>query len=403
MACRPTSVATSELDSNPHEIFRLNRSRTPLLVRDDGVYIALRAADVESLATDPRTRQLETEYVESRGVTEGPLFDLFAHSMLLSNGMGHRKRRAPVSRAFAYKLVMGLRPRIREIATALIDRHYARGEMNLREDFAARLPALVICEILGIPPGDILRFTRDVYRVAKAFGSSFARADVPALQAAADSLISYTHSLLWGRRAVPSNDFLSSYVSALDESEKLSAIETVIQIVTLILAGSDTTRAAMVIQTSLLLQHREQWDAVCRDFALVPGAVAESLRYEPAVASFMRVALEDIDMDGYVVPRNSMLSLSTIAAMRDPAVYSNPDTFDIQRADQSRRHLVFGRGAHRCLGEVLAVVELEEGLAALTARLPDMRFAGTPPLIRGSGGIRTVEATTVCWPSRDRI
>ncbi len=105
---------------------------------------------------------------------------------------------------------------------------------------------------------------------------------------------------------------------------------------------------------------------MCRDFALVPGAVAESLRYEPAVASFMRVTLEDIDLDGCVVPRDRMVSLSTLAAMRDPAVYSDPDTFDIRRADQSRRHLVFGRGAHRCLGEVLAMVELEEGLAALT-------------------------------------
>jgi len=282
----------------------------------------------------------------------------------------------------------------------LIDRHYARGEMNLRDDFAARLPAWVLCELLGIPPADMFRFTRDVYLVAKAFSSSFAREDVPALQVAADDLTLYTRELLQGRRGGPPNDFLSSYVAALDDSEKLSAIETVIQIVTLILAGSDTTRAAMVIQTSLLLQHREQWNAVCRDFALVPGAVAESLRYEPAVASFMRVTLEDIDLDGCVVPRGRMVSLSTMAAMRDPAVYSDPDTFDIRRADQLRRHLVFGRSTHRCLGEVLAVVELEEALAALTSRLPDLRFVGAPPLIRGSGGIRTVGDMRVRWSRR---
>jgi cytochrome P450 len=90
----------------------------------------------------------------------------------------------------------------------------------------------------------------------------------------------------------------------------------VIQIVTLILAGSDTTRAAMAIQTSLLLQHREQWEAVCRDGALAPGAVAESLRYEPAVGSFLRVTLEDIDLEGWVIPRHRMLSLSTLSVMR---------------------------------------------------------------------------------------
>src|SRR5262249_44393040 len=162
-----------------------------------------------------------------------------------------------------------------------------------------------------------------VYKVARAFGSAFAREDVPSLQAAAGDLASYVENLLQNRRANPTDDFLSSYVAALDESEKLSAIETVIQIVTLILAGSDTTRAAMVIQTSLLLQHREQWDAVCHDGALIPGAVAESLRYEPAVGSFLRVTLEDIDLGGWTIPRHRMLSLSTLAAMRDPALYSD--------------------------------------------------------------------------------
>jgi cytochrome P450 len=236
-----------------------------------------------------------------------------------------------------------------------------------------------------------------VYTVAKAFSSSFAREDVPAIEAAVRDLISYAYGLLESRRATPANDFLSSYVAALDESEKLSAIETVIQIITLILGGSDTTRAAMVIQTALLLQHRNQWDAVCRDFALVPGAVAESLRYEPSVGSFMRVTLEDIELDGWVIPANKMLSLSTLSAMRDPTLYAAPDTFDIRRTDHPRKHMVFGMGAHRCLGEVLAAVELEEGLAALAARIPEMFLDGAPPHIHGSGGIRTVDDFRVCW------
>jgi cytochrome P450 len=92
-----------------------------------------------------------------------------------------------------------------------------------------------------------------------------------------------------------------------------------------------------------------------------------------------------------------MLSLSTLSAMRDPTLYADPDTFDIKRTDHPRKHMVFGMGAHRCLGEVLATVELEEGLAALSARLPGMFFDGAPPLIRGSGGIRTVDEFWVCW------
>ena len=72
---QPVTISMQELETSPHEIFGFYRQRAPLVLRDDGVYVAIRAADVESLAMDPRTRQLETEYVESRGVTEGPLFD----------------------------------------------------------------------------------------------------------------------------------------------------------------------------------------------------------------------------------------------------------------------------------------------------------------------------------------
>lgn len=394
----PTSIAWRELEAQPHRIFRLHRSLTPVVKREDGVYIALRASDVIGLTTDPRTRQLETELAVSRGVVEGALFDFFKHTMLLSNGVDHRRRRAPVARAFAYKLITELRPRIRAIANEIIDRHAPLGRMNLVEDFASAVPARVICEILGIPRQDIPEFTRHVYTMARALSSSFTRENVPELEAAAGELTSYTRSLLHDRRARPSSDFLSSYVAALDESEQLSAVEALIQIVTLILAGSDTTRGAIAIQVSLLLQHPWQWMAVCRDASLVPGAVAECLRYEPSVGSFMRIALEDIDLDGWVVPRNSLVALSTLSAMRDPALYSDPDRFDITRTDHPRKHLVFGGGVHYCLGALLATAELEESLVALTGRLPHLQLAGEPLSVHGSGGIRAIGDVQVCWP-----
>jgi len=125
--------------------------------------------------------------------------------------------------------------------------------------------------------------------------------------------------------------------------------------------------------------------------------VAESLRFEPSVGSFVRITLEDIEIGGYTVPRQSLLALSMISAMRDPALYANPDEFDIRRTDHPRKHLVFGGGVHRCLGEVLAKVELEEALAAITARLPGLELAGELPKVHGSGGIRKVMNMQVRW------
>jgi cytochrome P450 len=190
---------------------------------------------------------------------------------------------------------------------------------------------------------------------------------------------------------------LTSYVHAVDEADVLSRVEALIQIVTVLLAGSDTTRAALTIQISLLLQNREQWEALREDSSLIPGAVLESLRYEPSVGSFPRYTLEDIEIDGCTVPRNVILSMSTLSAMRDPAVYRDPERFDITRTDHPRRPMVFGAGAHRCLGEMLALLELEETLAALSERLPKLELVRNAPSVEGSGGIRRVGEMHVRW------
>jgi cytochrome P450 family 103 len=393
----PVTIAADELEQRAHAVFRHHRPLAPLVRREDGVYIALRANDVERLATDPRTRQLETELVVARGVLDGALFDFFNNSMLLSNGPVHRKRRAPFARAFAVKLIDGLRPRIRAIANELIDRRYPQGEMNFIDDFAALIPARVISEILGLPEADIPEFTRRIYSLARSLSSSFTQDDVPELQTSASELSQYVRGLLEARRREPRDDFLTACIGAIDAANELSGVETVMQVITVILGGSDTTRGAGAIQTSLLLQHREQWDAICQDPALIPGAVLESMRYEPAVGSFARFTLEDIELDGWIVPRNRVLSLSTLSAMRDPQLYADPDRFDIRRNDHPRRHMIFGAGSHRCLGEALAKAELEEQLVALTSRIPQLQLVGDPPLIRGNGGIRSVRNMRVRW------
>ncbi len=104
-----------------------------------------------------------------------------------------------------------------------------------------------------------------------------------------------------------------------DTAGELSPLEIVMQIVQLIVGGTDTTRIAIVMQVALLLQHREQWDAVCRDPSLIPGAVAEALRFEPSVASFVRVTTEDIELGGAVLPARQLIVLSTMSAARDEA------------------------------------------------------------------------------------
>lgn len=165
----------------------------------------------------------------------------------------------------------------------------------------------------------------------------------------------------------------------------------------LIIGGTDTTRVAMASQVALLLQHREQWDAVRADPSLVRDAVAEALGFEPSVGSLGRVTLEAVPLGDAVIPAGRFVSLSILSAIRDEAFHEWSDLFDIRRAVPGRPHAVFNGGAHRCPGEALAWAELEEGLSALLSRFPGLRLAGPAPTVRGHMGIRRIDAMPVAW------
>src|SRR3984893_16717703 len=120
------------------------------------------------------------------------------------------------------------------------------------------------------------------------------------------------------------------------------------------------------------------------------------MRFEPSVASTSRIAGEDIEVGDAMLPAGSYVSLSMMSAMRDERVYDSPDVFDIRRGHLPRLHPIFGGGPHRCIGEALARAELEETLAVLTARIPNLRLHHAPA-IKGYSGIRRVDATRFSW------
>ncbi|HUC18910.1 MAG TPA: cytochrome P450 [Acetobacteraceae bacterium] len=391
------TLSIAELDADPHGVYRRYRPLTPFIAHESGSYIVLRADDVERFARDPRLRQSETEYPEIHGITSGLLFDLFKYGMLMSNGAVHRRRRAPFTRTFAARLIMEMRPRIRKTAETLVEEWYEDGEVDLVQRYAALIPARTISDLLGLPKDDIPEFTSLVYQVTRILSFLFRPDELPELEDAARKLFGYVENTLNERRKRPREDFLSAFVASADAAEDLSPFEIITQIVTLIIGGTDTTRVAAAVQVALLLQDRAQWNEVCRDPALIPGAVTEALRYEPSVASLARIPLEDIEIDGRVLPAGQFLILSTMSAMRDEQLYARPDIFDIHRTDHPRLPLVFGGGPHRCLGEALARVELEEGLSVLASHVPQLELAGGSARVQGHSGIRRIGEMRVAW------
>jgi cytochrome P450 family 103 len=390
-------LTTEQLDADPHGIFRLYRRTHSLVAHEAGGYLVLRLADVERLSRDPRARASETAFPEMHSVIDGALFDTFRYGMLTANGDTHWRRRSPFSRTFAARMITELRPHIRRSAEELVDGWYADGQVDFLEQFAAQVPARVISDVLGLPRDDIPSFTKLVYQVSRFISFSFTPDEIPDIEAAARQLRDYVERTLAQRRRAPCDDFLSRFLAAAEAAAEMSPIEIIFQIVQLIVGGTDTTRVAIVMQVALLLQHHEQWMAVCRDPGLIPAAVQESMRFEPSVASISRTAAEDIEVGGAIIHAGKFVTLSSMSGMRDERAYDDPDVFNIRRVHQPRVHPIFGGGPHRCIGEALARAELEESLAVLTARIPQLRL-DRAPAIKGHSGIRRVDTMRVSWP-----
>lgn len=385
---RPHVVDASAFKPDPHAGFARLRPQHGVIDYGVGFPVITRHADVRALMTDPGTRQLETEHMTMRGIQSGALHQFFAHTMLHSNPPAHARRRRPAARAFAHRAIDAWRPRIRDLVGAMLDDLDPAAETDILAQVAAPLPARLIAEILGAPPEDAPGFAASVYAMSRGIGT-FRDTEYPAIERGAADLTAYVSALLEQRRKDPQDDVLSAYLALAAEDAALSPVETAIQIVTLIIAGSDTTRFGLTATLALLLHHPDQWRALCDDPALAPGAVEEGLRLEPPVGSLGRVVTAPLDVDGIAFRPGQVLALSILSAQRDGAVFAAPDTFDIRHTDHVRWNLSFGAGPHRCLGEALARAEMEEALKVLAHRFPDMHLL-LPPVFKGHMGIRGI-------------
>jgi len=389
----PMIALFGDTDVDVYAAIKALRDETPLVRGPLGMTLALRHRHLD-LVTGGATRQIETETKIMQGITSGPIFDFVDTAMLFANGDAHQRRRAPISRTFAFKLMDAMRPKVTAIATELVTERLGQGPFDFITEIAAQIPARVIADILGIPRADLPVFMQWVQDTAEALGFiDVARRDQ--IEASLTAFNAYVAKLLADRRANPSGDFLSEYVEATAKDANLSEQEVRTQVVGLILAGSDTTRGSMCMTLAQLLAHPDQWRAFCADpDGLKKGVVNEGLRYEPVISAIPRVALEDIDVDGYRIPAGSIIAVSILSALRDPDVYADPEAFDITRTDHPRWHPVFGAGAHRCAGEALARAEMEETLAVVARLAPDAKLVGAFPRLM-PGAIRQIDQMEV--------
>jgi cytochrome P450 len=241
--------------------------------------------------------------------------------------------------------------------------------------FSAPLPIAVITELLGVPNDRGAEFARFGATIGSALDGVKSLRHARALMHANASLEQMFAELFALRRREPTGDVLSAIVAA--EGSQVTPAEMVPMCTLLLIAGFETTVNLVSNGVLALLDHREQWEALCADPSLAAGTVEEVLRYDPPVQRTGRIALADVAVGGADIGRGSFVVTLLGAAGRDPAVYDKPGRFDITRRP-AVEHLAFSSGIHYCLGAALARLEGEIGLQTLFARFPELTLAGSP-------------------------
>lgn len=184
--------------------------------------------------------------------------------------------------------------------------------------------------------------------------------------------------MVTSRRDALTDDLLSDMMRAEVDGDSLTHDELLTLAATLLMAGTDTTRNQLAAAVQVFCNHPDQWRLLAERPELAVQAVHEVMRYSPVILNTIRVPADDVELAGVPIPAGTLVIANTAAANRDPAVYADPDRFDITREDAPAM-LTFGGGAHYCLGAHLARIELAEALTTMARRMPDIRSAGAVP------------------------
>jgi cytochrome P450 len=285
----------------------------------------------------------------------------------------HTRVRRLANIAFTPRRVALMEPFIRRLAQRFVEQRLTTGEADLVHELSWDLPALVIFNVIGVPEEDV-EWVKAGTNSRVLFNWGYP-SDEQQTQLARDSATfwRYAEKLVADRTREPRDDFTSDLVQARDrDGEALSPQEVTTVLFSLLTAGHETTTSLLGNAFHWLLEHREAWEALCADPSLIPNAVEEVLRIEPSVCSWRRRSMAPVELGGTFVPADANLLVMIGAANRDPAVFSDPERFDVRRAN-AKDHLAFGYGPHICLGAPLARLEARVVLEELTRLVPSLR------------------------------
>jgi pimeloyl-[acyl-carrier protein] synthase len=282
---------------------------------------------------------------------------------------------------------------VQSAITDLLDAAEEKGGMDVMADFATPLPVLVIAQMMGVPQED-RPYVRHLAEKLLYIGRGEYHRMRP-LTEGMRGMIEYVSPLVDERIVNPGHDFISVLAGG-EKAGVFTRHQVLVNTSLLLLAGHETTINLICNGTLAFIRHPAQWARLKQDPAgWAKRATEECLRYDAPVKSIQRIASQDVEMRGKVLRKDDRIRWFISSANRDPAVFTDPDTFDITR--DPNPHVAFGSGIHHCLGATLARLEGQEVFKALAERFPSLQLETEELEYQPSITFRSLKSLPVKW------
>lgn len=390
-----------EVLADPYPLYQKLREEKPVYWDPYlSAWIVTRYDDVQTVLHRFNADRTPTpEQLDKMGMNDfGPVAQVMVKQMLFMDGTAHMRLRSLAAYAFTPGRVAVLRNHISEIVTQLLDKVSGRGQMDLVNDFAVPLPAIVTAEMLGVPVSD--------YEQLKDWSAIFAEmlgnfqhnpGRIHPVRKAVEGMTTYFRNAIAETRTNPREGLIHAFLTADLNGDHFTEEEVIANVIVTMVGGQETTTNLIGNGMISLLRHRDQLDLLRSDPTLIPSAVEELLRFESPSQQTARIAPSDTEMGGMLIRKGQAVIAVMAAANRDPARFSAPDTLDITRKDN--RHLAFGYAAHFCFGAPLARIEAQLAFEALLNRFPNITLPENTKLEwRHNLGLRGLKTLRVSVP-----
>jgi cytochrome P450 len=386
MALPELPIHQADFTADPEPYMAAARARHPWLARCElGYLVHGHQAIADLMPMDDKLTPSMEGIVGLYG-GHGTEWGRFQQEQILGRwGEAHLRIRNSAAEAFLPRNVKKFRPLVQKVVSGLLDEWAPKKQFDFSL-FASYFPVTVICGLLGTSPEPIPRIREALE--TQSLVTSLNPDLLPALQAGFAVLWSFVDGLVIDRErsgVVEDGSLLDSLIAAKRQG-RLSETELRDLLIILFVAGYGTSKTLLGVIMHMMLTHPEEWKRCAEDLAYCAKVVEEMLRHT-SIANAVRTAAEEIEYDSVVFPKGSVLIFVLSKSGRDPAVFSDPMEFRPERVSE-QRYLAFGRGAHICLGQHLARLQIAEGLNLIARRLANPRLAGEVgwrPFIAGGG------------------